>query len=168
MAKNRSPKATRPNIPGYGLPKSKKGLLAWKWAEQRLKKSRQFLIATTRADGRPHLMIIWALWMDNRLYFSTGKESVKARNLRQNPNCSMSTDKPAEAVILDGTVKTERDVVRIRSFIALYEKKYKYRLGEMSERMIALEDPVFFLTPKVGFGLWEKKFDTSATRWLFE
>jgi hypothetical protein len=25
-------------MPGYGLPKTKKGLLPWKWAEDRLKK----------------------------------------------------------------------------------------------------------------------------------
>jgi nitroimidazol reductase NimA-like FMN-containing flavoprotein (pyridoxamine 5'-phosphate oxidase superfamily) len=162
------PKATRPNIPGYGLPRSKKGLLPWKWAEERLKKSRQFLIATTRANGRPHLMIIWALWMDGVLYFSTGKESVKARNLARNPSCSMSTDNPAEAVILEGAIETEREVARIRKFLDLYEKKYKYKLGKMGERMLALEDPVFFLRPRVSFGLWEKKFDTSATRWVFE
>jgi uncharacterized pyridoxamine 5'-phosphate oxidase family protein len=168
MPKNKSPKATRPNIPGYGLPESKKGLLPWKWAEDRLKKSRQFLIATTRPDGRPHLMIIWALWMDERVYFSTGKQSVKARNLSQNPSCTISTDNAAEAVILEGTIEIEREVKRIRKFISLYEKKYKYKLGKMGERMLSLEDPVFFLRPRVGFGLWEKKFDTSATRWLFD
>src|SRR5215467_13145536 len=151
MPKEKVPKATRPNIPGYGLPESKKGLLPWKWAEDRLKKSRQFLIATTRPDGRPHLMIIWALWMDGVLYFSTGKESVKARNLARNPKCSIATDNAAEAVILEGMVETERDVKPIRKFIGLYEKKYKYKLGKMGERMLALEDPVFFLRPEVGF-----------------
>jgi len=168
MAKPRTPKATRPHIPGYGLPESKKGLLPWKWAEERLKKSRQFWIATTRPDGRPHVMIVWALWMDERVYFSTGKRSVKARNLSQNPSCTISTDNAAEAVILEGTIEIEREVKRIRKFVGLYEKKYKYKLGKMGEAMLALEDPVFFLRPRVGFGLWEKKFDTSATRWLFD
>lgn len=167
MPKNKLPKATRPDIPGYGLPGSKKGLLPWKWAEDRLKKSRQFCIATTRPDGRPHLMIIWALWMDGLLYFSTGKQTVKARNLAHNPSCSMCTDNAAESVVLEGEVETERDVRRIREFISKYEKKYKYKLGAMGERMLALEDPVFFLRARVGFGLWEKKFATSATKWLF-
>ena len=163
----RTPKATRPVIPGYGLPKSKKGLLPWKWAEDRLKKSRQYWIATTRPDRRPHLMIVWALWMDGLLYFSTGKQSVKARNLAQNPHCVMATERADEGVILEGMVETERDVPRIREFIRSYEKKYKWKLGKMAERMLSLEDPVFFLRPTVGFGLWEEKFATSATRWLF-
>jgi uncharacterized pyridoxamine 5'-phosphate oxidase family protein len=151
MPKTRAPKTTRPHIPGYGLPKSKKGLLPWRWAEDRLKKSRQFWIATTRPDGQPHVMIVWALWMHGLLYFSTGKESRKARNIAQNSKCTMCTDNAAEGVILEGAVETERDVERIRELIDLYEKKYKYKLGKMGERMLALEDPVFLLRPKVGF-----------------
>jgi nitroimidazol reductase NimA-like FMN-containing flavoprotein (pyridoxamine 5'-phosphate oxidase superfamily) len=168
MPQKKEPKATRPRIPGYGLPKSDKGLLRWKWAADRLKRSRQYWIATTRPDGRPHVMIVWALWLDGRLYFSTGKQSVKARNLRQNPHCVMCTQKAEEGVILEGVVETERNLAGIREFIRLYEKKYKWDLGKMAEAMLALEDPVFFLRPKVGFGLWEKKFASTATRWLFD
>ena len=36
---SRAPNASRPHMPGYGLPKGTKGLLPWGWAEQRLKKS---------------------------------------------------------------------------------------------------------------------------------
>jgi PPOX class probable F420-dependent enzyme len=169
QAKNKraQPKATRPQMPGYGVPKASKGLLPWKWAELRLKKSRQYWIATTRPDGRPHVMVVWALWMDGALYFSTGKESRKARNLAANPNCTMCSEDAAEAVIVEGVVETERNVDRIREFVKRYEKKYEWKLGEMAENMIALKDPVFLLRPKVAFGFWEKKFASTATRWLF-
>ena len=167
QSKTKPPKATRPLMTGYGLPKTKRGLLPWRWAEDRLDKSRQYWIATTRPDGHPHVMIVWALWMDGVLYFSTGKESRKARNLASNPNCTMCTEDAAEAVILEGLVETERDVERIRDFVRRYEKKYQWKLGEMAENMIALKDPVFRLHAKVAFGLWEKKFATTATRWLF-
>jgi uncharacterized pyridoxamine 5'-phosphate oxidase family protein len=163
-----APKSTRPHMPGYGLPKSKKGLLPWKWAEDRLNKSRQYWIATTRPDGRPHVMIVWALWMNGVLYFSTGKQSRKAQNLAKNPHCTMCNDKSAEAVILEGEVEIEKNVEYIRKFIRRYEKKYKWKLGEMAEDLLSLKDPVFYLRPKVAFGLWEKKFAPSATRWLFE
>src|SRR5881396_3397972 len=76
-AKRKNPKATRPNIPGYGLPKTKKGLLSWRWAEDRLRKSRQYWIATTGPEGRPHVMVVWALWLNGSLYFSTGSKSRK-------------------------------------------------------------------------------------------
>ena len=164
----KQPKATRPKMPGYGLPKSRKGLLPWKWAEDRLKKSRQFLITTVRPDRRPHVMVVWALWLDGRLYFSTGSESRKAQNLRKNRNCVMCTENAAEAVILEGIVETERRVRKIREFLRIYEKKYKFDMSGMAEDMLSLKEPVLYLLPKVGFGLWEKKFSTSATRWIFE
>jgi hypothetical protein len=174
-AKVRAPKATRPYMPGYldsatgqhELPKTTKGLLPWKWAEARLKKSRQFWIATVRPDARPHVMVVWALWLDGVLYFSTGRNSRKAKNLADNPHCTMCTQDTGEAVILEGTVENEKDVSQIRRFIRLYEKKYKWPLGEMADDLIALRDPVFYLRPAVGFGLWEKKFATTATRWIF-
>jgi len=164
---SKPPKATRPNMPGYGVPKSKKGLLPWKWAEARLKKSRQFWIATTRPDRRPHVMVIWALWLDGKLYFSTGKTSRKARNLAANPNCIMCTEDSAEAVILEGAVESERDVENIREILRLYGKKYKFDMSGMADDLLTLKEPVFYLRPKVAFGLWEKKFSTTATRWLF-
>jgi uncharacterized pyridoxamine 5'-phosphate oxidase family protein len=167
IVKAKTPKLTRPHMPGYGLPKSKKGLLPWKWAEDRLKKSRQYWIATTRPDGRPHVMVVWALWMEGVLYFATGSTSRKAKNLAANPHCTMCNEDAAEAVILEGVVETVRNVEYIREFVKLYEKKYKWKLGEMAENMIALKDPVFRLRPKVAFGFWEKKFATSATRWMF-
>src|SRR5438876_3196773 len=110
-------------------------------------------------------MIVWALWMDGRLYFSTDSKSRKARNLAANPHCTMCTQQADEAVILEGVIETEKDVARIREFIRLYEKKYKWNLGSMAEGLLTLKEPVFCLRPKAAFGLWEKKFDTTATRW---
>jgi len=170
MAKNKSksPKVTRPNIPGYCVPKSKKGLLPWKWAEDRLKKSRQFWIATTRPDGRPHVMVIWALWFDGALYFATGSASRKAKNLAANPHCTICTENAAQAVIIEGITQTEKDVARIREFLKVYEKKYKFDMSGMADDMTDMKEPVFFLRPKVAFGMIEKTFTKSATRWIFD
>ena len=155
-------------MPGYGLPKSRKGMLSWKWAEARLKKSHQFWIATTRPDGRPHVMVIWAMWFDSALYFVTGSTSRKARNLATNPSCTLCTDNAAEAVILEGMIETEKDVARIREFLKVYEKKYKYDMSGMAADMLNLKEPLFFLRPKVAFAMAEKTFPKSATRWIFD
>ena len=48
----RRPRSSRPLMQGYGLPKSKKGLLPWKWAEQRLKQSHNYWITTVKPKGR--------------------------------------------------------------------------------------------------------------------
>jgi general stress protein 26 len=43
-------------------------------------------ICTVRADGRPHLTPLVAVWLDETLYFCTGAEEQKAVNLRANPH----------------------------------------------------------------------------------
>ena len=40
---SRVPKASRPHMPGYGMPTGTKGLLTWAWAEQRLQSLAQLL-----------------------------------------------------------------------------------------------------------------------------
>ena len=159
--KRKEPKATRPTVPGYEFSRRKTGLLPWKRASDRLKKSRQYLIATTRADGRPHLMIIWGLWLEDAFWFSTGATSRKARNLAANPRCSIGTDNAAEAVILEGTVALiDGQDEEFNRFATAYRKKYAWDVREMAQ-------PVYRFRVSVGFGLFEKKFDQTATRWVF-
>ena len=59
----KEPRAAPLTVPGYEFSAKKTKLLVWKWATDRLKKSRQYWIATTRPGGVPHLMIIWGLWL---------------------------------------------------------------------------------------------------------
>ena len=98
----RAPKSSRPHMPGYGLPEDNKGLLPWKWAEQRLTKSHNYWISTVRPDGRPHTMVVWGLWLANAFYFSTGRDSRKSHNLKANPNCVVCNELAHEAVIVEG------------------------------------------------------------------
>ncbi len=86
------PKPSRPQAPGYGFPQTTKGLLAWSWAEQRLKKSHNYWITTVKPDGSPHTMVVWGLWQDGRFLFSTGAKSRKARNLAKNRTASSATN----------------------------------------------------------------------------
>jgi nitroimidazol reductase NimA-like FMN-containing flavoprotein (pyridoxamine 5'-phosphate oxidase superfamily) len=97
------PKASRPYMPGYGVPKSAKGMLPWKWAETRLARSHSYWLITTRPDGRPHAMPLWGVWVDSAFYFSTGRQTRKAQNLTSNPNCVVLNEDPEEAVIVEGT-----------------------------------------------------------------
>ena len=154
-----NPKAGRPAIPDYGLSNSKKGLLPWKWALDRLRKSRQYWIATTRPDGSPHVMVIWGLWLEDGFYFSTGKTSRKAKNLAANPHCVICSENAAEAIIVQGVVESAPPESMAPIFAA-YKKKYKLDVSDMGE-------PFYHVQPTVAFGLYEKKFAETATRWIF-
>ena len=147
-------------MPGYGIETSVKGLLPWRWASDRLTKTRNYLLTTVRADGRPHVMPLWGVWMNDRFYFSTGKTSVKARNLSKNANCVLCTDDAEEVVIVEGTAGKATDKTVLKKFGAAYKKKYKFDALSMGE-------PIFTIRPKVAFGQIEKTFPKTATRWKF-
>jgi hypothetical protein len=170
--KSKSPAASRPHAPGYGFPKSKKGLLPWSWAEQRLKKSHNYWIctikpATTKPDGSPHVMVVWGLWQDGRILVSTGATSRKARNLAANPNCIICTEHAHEAIIVEGVAEIAGVAAR-RKMIPAYERKYKFDLSKMKEDMLNMKEPVFAVRPRVVFAMWEKHFQNKSTRWKFE
>ncbi|HZS72271.1 MAG TPA: pyridoxamine 5'-phosphate oxidase family protein [Candidatus Acidoferrum sp.] len=168
MAKAPSkPKASRPHMPGYGLLETKKGLLPWKWAEERLRKSHNFWIATVRRDGRPHMMVIWGLWLGGAIYFSTGSESRKAKNLAGNAQCVMGTEKAHEAVVVEGTAERVTNEALLKKILRLYERKYRFDMRGFEKDILALKEPIFALRPRVAFGLDEKRYQASATRWEF-
>ena len=117
--KSESPCATRPYMPGYGVPKGRKGILPWSWAEQRLKKSHNYWITTVRPDGSPHTMVIWGLWIDGAFYFSTGQESRKAKNLACNPKCIVCTENSSEAVVVEGEARRVHDSPDLKFFASM-------------------------------------------------
>ena len=106
-------------------------------------------------------MIIWGVWFEDSFWFSTGATSRKARNLNANPRCVIGTDNAAEAVILEGTVEViDARQSAFEKFAAAYAKKYAWNVRDMAQH-------VYRFRPIVGFGLFEKKFDQTATRWIF-
>ena len=165
--KNATPKASRPHMPGYGMPKSTKGLLPWKWAEQRLRKSHNYWITTVKPDGSPHTMVVWGLWMNGAFLFSTGRQSRKARNLAENPRCVVCTERAEEAVVVEGVAEIAGVAVR-PEFLKKYQPKYHFDMAGMEKDILAMKEPVFAVRPRVAFGLYEKNFMGSATRWMFK
>ena len=54
-----------------------------------LGRARTAVLATVRADGRPHVAPIWFDLDDDILVFTTGENTVKARNMRRDSRVSL-------------------------------------------------------------------------------
>src|SRR5256885_5795274 len=160
-----APVASRPQAAGYGISEDAKGLLPWSWAEERLAKSRQYFITTVRPDSRPHTMPVWGIWIDDAFWFSTGRKTQKAHNLARNQNCTIATEASEEAVILEGVANEITDAAMLkdalRKMAPLSKKKYGMSGGPPGE-------PIYRVQPRRVFGLVEKTFPETATRWTFE
>lgn len=165
--RSREPRASRPHMPGYGLPEGTEGLMPWQWAEQRLTASHNYWLATTRPDGRPHLMIIWGLWLDGHFYFSTGRHSRKARNLAQNAHCVIATEQAEQAAVVEGVAEAITDVALLKTLLSSYQRKYDYDMSSMEADILNLKEPIYAIRPTVAFGLDEKATLKTATRWRF-
>ena len=71
-----------------------------------LDRARTAVLATVRADGRPHVAPIWFDLDDDKLMFMTGENTVKARNMRRDPRVSLCVDEeepPFHFVTIEGT-----------------------------------------------------------------
>ena len=64
---------------------------SWEATRRALETAELFWISTVRADGRPHVTPLVAVWDDGALYFCTGDAEQKALNLAANPRVVLTT-----------------------------------------------------------------------------
>jgi nitroimidazol reductase NimA-like FMN-containing flavoprotein (pyridoxamine 5'-phosphate oxidase superfamily) len=159
------PTADRPFAPGYGIVGAEdgKGLLPWAWVARKMNRCRTFWLATIHAalptgEGRPHVMPVWGVWLDDAFFFSTGRKSRKGQNLSANPACTIANDDGAEAVVVEGLATQAEDAAMLERVATAYQKKYK-----MDPRIMG--EPIFRVQPNRVFAFVEKTFPQSATRW---
>jgi PPOX class probable F420-dependent enzyme len=154
-------------MPGYGvLPADQgSGLMPWSEAERRLTVSHDYWCATVTPDGRPHIMPVWAVWEQGRLWFSSGMRSRKARNLADDPRCTLSTDDARDPVVLEGTAEQVTEPGRIAGFLAAVNAKYAAGITE--EFLDPQVNGVFAVRPERVIALTGADFPGSPTRWTF-
>lgn len=151
------PRPSRPRMDDYGVPQGPEGMLPWEWASERLSRSHNYWLTTARADGMPHTMPVWGVWLDGAWYCSTAVTSRKARNLAENPRCVVCNEDAAEAVILEGLARQLSAAEVPGPISAAYKAKYGWDL----------QGAVFEVRPRVAFAMPEKQFPRAATRWDF-
>jgi len=157
------PVASRP----HGLPQGSEELLPWSWAESRLVASHVYWLATTRPDGRPHLMPIWGVWRASAFYFNTGRASRKSRNLERNASCVIATDQAREAVVVEGVAHVVTDLGLREQLLSLLQEKYDYDWSSLEDDISSLREPIYAVSPQTVFALDEQASMQPATRWRF-
>lgn len=161
----------RPGVRGYGIPSSLEGTLPWSWAEQRLAEAETYWVATSRPDGRPHLVPLWAGWHTGRLWLEGGTGARRARNLALNPAISVAVELARDgALIVEGTcerwngVSSDLEAGIARSFEKYARPPRGYAVDPANWR--SADGGIWVVTPRVMLG-WSR-FPDDATRWVFE
>lgn len=149
---------------GYGIGDAPAdgSVLSWSRVVGWLTAARNYWVCTTRADGRPHAMPVWGLWMDGAVWFSTDPTSYKGRNLEARPEVVVHLESGDEVCVLEGTPERVIDAAPLQKFDDLYMDKYDVRPSAMGEAA-----GVYVLRPAVALVWTEADFATSATRFTF-
>ena len=100
----------------------------WAHAVALLEAAELFWVSTVRSDGRPHVTPVVAVWLDDALYFSSGADEQKSRNLSQNSHCAATTGantwNQGFDLVLHGDAVVVRDLPLLRSVAAAFLAKY--------------------------------------------
>jgi general stress protein 26 len=104
---------------------------SWDEAVRTLEAAELFWLTTVRANGRPHMSPIVAVWFDGALHFSTGADEQKAVNLRANPQVILSTgcnqwDRGLD-VVVEGEAVPVTDETRLQRLADAWGNKWDGR-----------------------------------------
>jgi general stress protein 26 len=101
---------------------------SWQETLDVIQNAELFWISTVRADGRPHVTPVVAVWLDGALHFSTGYEEQKGVNLAANPHVVLTTGcnqwNAGLDVVVEGDAIRVTDDARLRRLADAWKTKW--------------------------------------------
>jgi general stress protein 26 len=131
------PNATEPTVElneGFSQPGATPP--PWSDVERVLATSEMFWLSSTRADGRPHVTPLPAVWLDGTLHFCTGRGEQKTTNLERDPRCVLTTGtntlRSGLDVVVEGAAVRVTDGDRLRTLAGLWRDKldWPFEVGD--------------------------------------
>ncbi|MDQ6696463.1 MAG: pyridoxamine 5'-phosphate oxidase family protein [Actinomycetota bacterium] len=145
----------------------------WEDARRVIDEAELFWISTVRADGRPHVTPLPAVWQDGALHICTGAAEQKGVNLARNPSCILTTGnnewKVGLDVVVEGTAERVTDAARLQRLADAWEAKYHgdwhFDVANGAFQSEGDEALVFAIAPTKVLSF--AKGDFAQTRYLF-
>jgi len=171
-----SPAGVTAEIHGFSEPDATP--TPWTDGLQEVMAADTFWLSTVRADGRPHVTPLIAVWHGDAIWFSTGADERKARNLAENAACILTTGRSDLAagaldVVLEGEAEQITDDGELEPIAEAFASKYGtaiwdfvVRDGAFSDRQANGRALVFRVRPVRGLG-FRKGRPFSQTTWRF-
>jgi nitroimidazol reductase NimA-like FMN-containing flavoprotein (pyridoxamine 5'-phosphate oxidase superfamily) len=148
----------------------------WSQARDELAAAEIYWLSTVRPDGRPHVTPLLGIWLDGALYFCTGANERKAKNLSTNQRCVLTTGRSTLDgldLVVEGRAERVSDPGELGRVADTYETKYGPHFvapegtwAGLGDAMRRAEVPVFRVAPDTGFG-FSRGTQFSQTRWSF-
>jgi general stress protein 26 len=147
----------------------------WAQARDQLERAETYWLSTVRPDGRPHVTTLLAVWRNDAIYFCTGAEEQKGRNLAANRNVALTTGASSFSegldLVVEGVAERITDPGHLKRLASAWEAKYgaewHFEVGDGAfVNSAGGEALVFEVAPAKVLGF--RKGDYSQTRWRFQ
>jgi hypothetical protein len=151
----------------------------WSAGVEQVSAADTFWLSTVRPDGRPHVTPLIAVWHGEAIWFATGPDERKAKNLAENPSCVLTTGRSdlvdgALDVVLEGKAEQVTVDAELEPIAAAFAAKYGtgiwdyvVRDGAFMHRNLGEGRAIVFRVQPVR-GLGFRKGDIfSQTTWRF-
>ena len=173
---------SKKNLDGYGAP-----IIPWEKVHKRLQKGisqapktggpdrHTAWLATVNPDGKPHVMPVGTLYVDDAFYFTAGPKTRKAVNIARNPNCVITIATHDVDLVFEGPATKIVDPAQLKRIAEMYTKEgwsptvVKDGLTAKYSAPSAGPPPwhVYELKPETIFALGTSE-PYGATRWNFQ
>ncbi len=102
----------------------------WESGREILQAAEVSWLSTVRADGRPHVTPLLAIWLDGAAYVCSGRDERKAQNLVGNPRCVLTTGVNTLDDGVDLVIEGEAAIVTDEDELARVADAYETKYGE--------------------------------------
>lgn len=117
----------------------------WEATEWALRRIQKFHLCTVRRDGRPHVTPLLAIWTLGAMWFTTGDNEQKAKNLSANPHCALTTGTDTLTGtdhIIEGTASLVTDQATREAVATAFEQAYGWQLTREDGTWYQLGDAI--------------------------
>ncbi|MBM7489545.1 general stress protein 26 [Micromonospora luteifusca] len=117
----------------------------WEATEWALRRIQKFQLCTVRRDGRPHVTPLLAIWALDAMWFTTGDNEQKAKNLAANQHCALTTGTDTLTgvdYIIEGTASLITDQATRETVATAFEQAYGWQLTREDGTWYQLGDAV--------------------------
>ena len=117
----------------------------WEATEWALRRIQKFQLCTVRRDGRPHVTPLLAIWALGAMWFTTGDNEQKAKNLSANQHCALTTgtdNLTGMDYVIEGTASLITDQATRQAVATAFEQAYGWQLTREDGTWYQLGDAV--------------------------
>ena len=106
---------------------------------ERLTKEKNLWLSTVSSESIPHIVPIWFVLHESKLYICTGKHSIKAKHIRNNPNIAFALEHGINPVSGIGKCII-KDIKTINSsIITKFKEKYDWDITTDKDYTLLIE-----------------------------